>query len=98
MKLFPGKFVGPMILVRGLGAWGAHRVGASQTTLVNEPFGLSRVGFLFDPVIVPGDHSVQRAPAVRRRALVRDEGQSISRIWQRHLSRDDPVRRPDHLA
>ena len=65
MQVFLEGFVGFVILVRGLGAWCPRRVGASQTTLVDEPFGLPRVGLILDSVIVPCDHSVQRTRLLR---------------------------------
>ena len=59
------KFRRFVILIRDLGTRGTHRACTGQTALVDESFGLPRVGLVLNSVVVPRDYSVQRTRLFR---------------------------------
>ena len=54
-----------MLLIRDLDTWGRHGRGARQSALADQSLGLSGIGFVPDPVIMPSDAAIQRSSLLR---------------------------------
>jgi len=59
VKIFLKRFVSLVLLVADLNTRGRHGRRACQPTFADQSLGLTRIGFVLDPVITPGNDTIQ---------------------------------------